>query len=88
MTKTIAQLQADLQANLDRLVAELAEQHGFETGWTIPANMRDLALEMEPESGCLTVWGNGDRSTTAFTPAGGHRREAAQRTASVSVVKR
>ena len=30
----------------------------------------ELALEMEPEDGCLTVWGTGDRSTTAFTSDG------------------
>jgi len=32
--------------------------------------LRDLALEMEPEDGCLTVYGTDDRSTTAFTPNG------------------
>jgi hypothetical protein len=32
--------------------------------------LRDLALEMEPEDGCLTVYETDDRSTTAFTPDG------------------
>ena len=32
--------------------------------------LQDLALEMEPEDGCLIVWGTGDQSTTAFTPQG------------------
>jgi hypothetical protein len=40
MSKTIAQLQADLQKNLDRLVSVLVEQHGFDPHWEIPANMR------------------------------------------------
>ena len=29
--------------------------------------LSDLALEMEPEDGCLTVYGTDDLSTTAFT---------------------
>jgi hypothetical protein len=32
--------------------------------------LHDIALEMEPEDGCLTVWGTSDLSTTAFTPDG------------------
>jgi len=32
--------------------------------------LQDLASEMEPEDGCLTVWGTEDRSTTAFTRDG------------------
>ena len=32
--------------------------------------LQDLASEMEPEDGCLTVWGTGDRSMTAFTRDG------------------
>ena len=32
--------------------------------------MEEIALEMEPEDGRLTVWGAGDQSTTAFTRNG------------------
>ena len=46
-------------------IGRAAEILGENEDW-----LRDLALEMEPEDGCLTVWGTGDRSTTAFTPNG------------------
>jgi hypothetical protein len=46
-------------------IGRAAEILGENEDW-----LRDLALEMEPEDGCLTVWGTGDRSTTAFTPDG------------------
>lgn len=32
--------------------------------------LEEIALEMEPEDGRLTVWGIGDQSTTAFTRNG------------------
>ena len=32
--------------------------------------LEEIALEMEPEDGRLTVWGAGDQSTTAFTRNG------------------
>jgi hypothetical protein len=32
--------------------------------------LRDLAMEMEPEDGCLTVLGTDDLSTIAFTRDG------------------
>ena len=32
--------------------------------------LEEIALEMEPEDGRLTVWGTGDQSTTAFTRNG------------------
>jgi len=32
--------------------------------------LRDLAIEMEPEDGCLTVLGTDDLSTIAFTRDG------------------
>jgi hypothetical protein len=32
--------------------------------------LQDIALDMEPEDGCLAVLGLGDVSTVAFTPQG------------------
>jgi len=32
--------------------------------------LQDLAMDMDPEDGCLGVYGDNNRSTTAFTPAG------------------
>ena len=32
--------------------------------------LEEIALEMEPEDGRLTVWGTGNQSTTAFTRNG------------------
>ena len=32
--------------------------------------LRELAMEMQPEDGCLTVLGVGDLATTAFTRSG------------------
>ena len=32
--------------------------------------LEEIALEMEPEDGRITVWGTGDQSTTAFTRNG------------------
>ena len=33
--------------------------------------LHEIALEMDPEDGCLAVWGTDDEiSITAFTPAG------------------
>jgi hypothetical protein len=32
--------------------------------------LRELAMDMEPEDGCLTVMGTDDLSTIAFTPDG------------------
>lgn len=32
--------------------------------------LRELAMEMQPEDGCLTLLGVGDQATTAFTRAG------------------
>lgn len=32
--------------------------------------LRELAMEMQPEDGCLTVQGVGDQATTAFTRDG------------------
>lgn len=30
--------------------------------------LQDLAMDMDPEDGCLSVYGTNNRSTTAFTP--------------------
>jgi hypothetical protein len=32
--------------------------------------LHDIAINMEPEDGCLTVWGVDDVSTVGFTPQG------------------
>ncbi|WP_428492523.1 hypothetical protein [Rhodopila sp.] len=32
--------------------------------------LQDIAMDMEPEDGCLSVLGLGDVSTVAFTPQG------------------
>jgi hypothetical protein len=56
MPKTIAQLQADLRANLDSLVAALAEQYGFEAPADISPNMRQV-FASEAEEGSSGVSG-------------------------------
>ena len=32
--------------------------------------LQDLAMDMDPEDGCLSVYGTNNLSTTAFTPYG------------------
>ena len=32
--------------------------------------LEEIAMDMEPEDGCLTILGVGDITTTAFTPQG------------------
>ncbi len=32
--------------------------------------LQHLAMDMDPEDGCLSVYGTNNLSTTAFTPAG------------------
>ncbi len=32
--------------------------------------LHELSIEMEPEDGCLLVYGPGDQETVAFTPDG------------------
>jgi putative tryptophan/tyrosine transport system substrate-binding protein len=46
-------------------IRRVAEMLGEDEEW-----LQDLASEMEPEDGCLIVWGNGDQSTTVFTREG------------------
>lgn len=43
-------------------IARVAEMLGEDAEW-----LSDVALEMEPEDGCLTVYGINDEGTTAFT---------------------
>jgi hypothetical protein len=46
-------------------IARVAEMLGVDEDW-----LSEVALEMDPESGCLTVYGIDDVSTTAFTSFG------------------
>jgi hypothetical protein len=46
-------------------ISRVAEMLGEDEEW-----LHDIALEMEPEDGCLIVWGTGDQSTTVFTRQG------------------
>ena len=46
-------------------ISRVAEILGEDEDW-----LGDLAIEMEPEDGRLTVWGTNDTSTTAFTRDG------------------
>lgn len=43
-------------------IARVAEMLGEDVDW-----LWDVALEMEPEDGCLTVYDVNDQDTTAFT---------------------
>ncbi len=46
-------------------IARVAAMLGEDEDW-----LSDVALEMDPEAGCLTVYGIDDESTTAFTSLG------------------
>ena len=46
-------------------VARVAEMLGEDVDWLL-----DVALEMEPEDGCLAVYDVNDEGTTAFTQFG------------------
>ena len=46
-------------------LSRVAEMLGEDEEW-----LHNIALDMEPEDGCLIVWGTGDQSTTAFTHQG------------------
>jgi len=43
-------------------IPRVAEMLGEDVDW-----LSDVALEMDPEDGCLTVYGVNDEQTTAFT---------------------
>jgi hypothetical protein len=46
-------------------ISRAAELVGEDEDW-----LREIALDMDPEGGCLTVYGIDDMSTTAFTRFG------------------
>ena len=46
-------------------IARVAEMLGEDVNW-----LWDVALEMDPEDGCLTVYDVNDGGTTAFTNVG------------------
>lgn len=46
-------------------IARVATMLGEDEDW-----LSDIALEMDPEAGCLTVYGVNDESTTGFTNFG------------------
>jgi hypothetical protein len=46
-------------------IGHVAEMLGQDQEW-----LHELAMDMEPEDGCLTILDTGDRSTTAFTRDG------------------
>jgi hypothetical protein len=46
-------------------ISRVAELLGEDEDW-----LREIAMDMEPEDGCLTVYGIDDMSTTAFTRFG------------------
>jgi len=46
-------------------IAGVAEMLGEDVDW-----LSDVALEMDPEDGCLTVYEAGDEGTTSFTRFG------------------
>jgi hypothetical protein len=46
-------------------IARVAKMLDEDMDWLL-----DVALEMDPEDGCLTVYGVDDEGTTAFTPFG------------------
>jgi hypothetical protein len=46
-------------------ISRVAELLGEDEDW-----LREIAMDMEPEDGCLTVYGLDDMSTIAFTRFG------------------
>ena len=46
-------------------ISRVAEMFGEDEDW-----LQDLAMQLDPEDGRLTVYGTNDYSTTAFTPFG------------------
>jgi len=46
-------------------ITRVAEMLGEDEAW-----LEDVATEMDPEDGRLTVWGPDEQSTTAFTDLG------------------
>jgi hypothetical protein len=46
-------------------IVRVAEMLGEDADWLL-----DVALEMDPDDGCLTVYDANDQGTTAFTASG------------------
>ncbi len=46
-------------------ISRVAEMLGEEEDW-----LSDVALEMDPEAGCLAIYGVNDEGTTGFTTSG------------------
>lgn len=46
-------------------ISRVAEMLGEDENW-----LQDLAMQLDPEDGRLTVYGTNDYATTAFTPFG------------------
>jgi hypothetical protein len=43
-------------------ISRVAEMLGEDEGW-----LNEISVELDPEDGCLTVWGLAEDGTTAFT---------------------
>ena len=46
-------------------ISRVAEMLGEDEGW-----LNEISVELDPEDGCLTVWGLAEDGTTAFTDLG------------------
>ncbi len=46
-------------------IGRVAEMLGENEDW-----LQDISIEMDPEDGCITVWGTGEETITAFTDLG------------------
>jgi len=46
-------------------ISRVAEMLGENEDW-----LQEISSEMDPEDGCITVWGTGEESITAFTDLG------------------
>jgi hypothetical protein len=46
-------------------ISRVAEMLGEDEGW-----LDEISVELDPEDGCLTVWGLAEDGTTAFTDLG------------------
>ncbi|HLZ03722.1 MAG TPA: hypothetical protein VKR55_16435 [Bradyrhizobium sp.] len=46
-------------------ISRVAEMLGEDEDW-----LQEISIEMDPEDGCLTVWGTGEATITAFTDRG------------------
>ena len=46
-------------------IGRVADMLGEDEDW-----LQEIAIEMDPEDGCITVWGVGEETITAFTQRG------------------